>query len=171
MTGLNNQTGKEIRMALEQALQNVLNEAYSFLPYDKIYYGAITSIDNSGITCTLSIDNKTYSQVPILNTIKEISIGMRVVCISPQNEINQLLVIGVIKDNLINSSEWNIKFYVNNNLYSVISVTKGQAINSPNVAQIQNFNCWTTAQGNLSTKVVFPYTPTTNIALYAYTNN
>ena len=73
MTGLNNQTGKEIRMALEQALQNVLNEAYSFLPYDKIYYGVITSIDNSGITCTLSIDNKTYSQVPILNTIKEIS--------------------------------------------------------------------------------------------------
>lgn len=171
MTGLNNQTGKEIRMALEQALQNVLNEAYSFLPYDKIYYGVITSIDNSGITCTLSIDNKTYSQIPILNTIKEISIGMRVVCISPQNEINQLLVIGVIKDNLINSSEWNIKFYVNNNLYSVISVAKGQAINSPNVAQIQNFNCWTTAQGDLSTKVVFPYTPTANIALYAYTNN
>ena len=96
---------------------------------------------------------------------------MRVVCISPQNEINQLLVIGVIKDNLINSSEWNIKFYVNNNLYSVISVIKGQAINSPNVAQIQNFNCWTTTQGDLSTKVVFPYTPITNITLYAYTNN
>ena len=107
----------------------------------------------------------------MFNTIKEISIGMRVVCISPQNEINQLLVIGVIKDNSINSSEWNVKFYANNNLYSVISVIKGQAINSPNVAQIQNFNCWTTTQGVLSTKVTFPYTPTTNITLYAYINN
>lgn len=171
MTKLNNQTGKEIRLALEQALNNVLNETYSSLPYDKIYFGVITAIDDAStasITCTLSIDNKTYTRVPILNNIKEISIGMRVICVSPQNAINQLLVIGVVKDGSINASEWNIKFYNGNTLYSVISVQKGQLINSPNVAKIPNFQAWTTIQGDFTSRVVFPYRPTQNTILYAY---
>lgn len=94
---LNAQTGKEIRVALEQALDNVLSEAYKTLPYDKIYYGILTGVDSLGINYTLSINDKIYTDVKRIQNCGVLSIGTPVICMAPQNQMTKLFILGAVQ--------------------------------------------------------------------------
>lgn len=65
---------------------------------------------------------------------------------------------------------YTVQFMVEGSLYSSVSVTQGQKVNKPTEPIVvgKSFAGWYNAETG-GTEITFPYTPTSNITLYAHT--
>lgn len=105
MSGLDYRSGDKIAEAIDRRIVSVAKQVYEKSPNNKTKYGKVLS-KKDGLF-TVEIEKSTYTKVPALRNVGNINIGEIVVCMIPNNQFSNIMVLGVADGTLIptNGSE------------------------------------------------------------------
>ena len=91
--GFDRTNGDKVADAIDARIQKVAQEVYSRSPSNRTVYGKVVSVDRG--LFTVEINMHTYTKVPALRNSGVISKNETVICLIPNNEYGNMVILGV----------------------------------------------------------------------------
>ena len=91
--GFDRTNGDKVADAIDARIQKVAQEVYSRSPSNRTVYGKVVSVDRG--LFTVEINMHTYTNVPALRNSGGISKNETVICLIPNNEYGNMVILGV----------------------------------------------------------------------------
>lgn len=102
MSGLDYRSGDKIAEAIDRRIVAVAKQVYETSPNNKTKYGRVIS-KKDGLF-TVEIEKSVYPNVKALRNVGDIGIGEVVVCMVPNNQFSNIMVLGVADGTIDNGS-------------------------------------------------------------------
>lgn len=96
MNDLNFSSGDKIAQAIDKRIISVAKQVYNSSPMNKSKYGRVTDISNG--LYSVVIEGSVYKKVPALSSVGFISKGSVVLCLIPNNQFSNIVIIGSLGD-------------------------------------------------------------------------
>ena len=91
--GFNRMSGDEVARAIDERVRSVAQEVYTRNPANRTAYGRVVS--SSGGYYSVEINSHIYNNVPSLRNTGAISNNTTVLCLIPNNEYSNMVIVGV----------------------------------------------------------------------------
>ena len=94
MKGLDYSNGEKIAAAIDKRITRIAQQIFNESPMNKSKVGRISKVKNGQYS--VIIDKSTYTNVPALINVGTLSVGDIVLCLVPNNQFSNLIIIGII---------------------------------------------------------------------------
>lgn len=148
MKKLDFDTGSRVANTIDKRIITVVNQMLKTSTLNRTVYGKITSVAES--LFSVKINNITYDNVCALKNVGEIKVGDRVMCLVPNNQFNDLTIIGVVDGTLENLDDkiWE-KVYPIGSIYISINNTNPSILFGGKWRLLdEGYALWTTTTAN-----------------------
>lgn len=153
MSDFNYESGSKVAQAIDKRIMSIAKELYRNGPGDQTRFGRVVSSKDGLFTIT--IDNATYTNVPALRNVGNISKGEVVVCLVPNNQFNNLMILGVADGSLSGGGESGVTSVGLENATDGGLTVSGSPITSSGTISVGHTNILSSSQ---STQAVYPIT-------------
>ena len=106
MSEINFSSGNKIAEAIDKRIIAIAKQVANKSTVNKTVFGRVTA-KNNGLF-SLRINNTVYTNVIALKNSNYINVGDKVVCLVPNNQFNDLLILGVADGSLLATSEYTL---------------------------------------------------------------
>ena len=132
MSGFDYKSGDKIAEAIDRRIVSVAKQVYEKSPNNKTKYGKVLS-KKDGLF-TVEIEKAVYPNVPALRNVGNINIGEVVVCMVPNNQFSNIMVMGVADGTIDTTSSSGSSVNVIDNVNSssstdALSANQGRVLN------------------------------------------
>ena len=93
MDSFNSESGRKVAEAIDHRVMNVAKNIYENSPNNKTKFGTVLS-SNMGLF-SVKIDNLEYTNIPALRNVGSIKRGEVVICLIPNNQYSNMIILGV----------------------------------------------------------------------------
>ena len=93
MDSFNSESGRKVAEAIDRRVMNVAKNIYENSPNNKTKFGTVLS--SSAGLFSVKIDNVTYTNIPALKNVGNINRGEVVICLVPNNQYSNMIILGV----------------------------------------------------------------------------
>lgn len=104
--GFNSLSGNEVAAAIDARIKRIAQEVYTYSPSNRTVFGRVVS--SSGGVFTVKINSHIYKDVVAFRNVGPIKNNETVVCLIPNNEYSNILILGVADGSLVNGNGENI---------------------------------------------------------------
>ena len=127
MKKLDFDTGSRVANTIDKRIITVVNQMLKTSTLNRTVYGRVTSTSDTFFS--VKINNTIYDNVCALKNVGEIKVGDRVMCLVPNNQFNDLTIIGVVDGTIENLDNkiWE-KVYPVGSIYISINNTNPNII-------------------------------------------
>lgn len=127
MKKLDFDTGSRVANTIDKRIITVVNQMLKTSTLNRTVYGRVTSASDTFFS--VKINNTIYDNVCALKNVGEIKVGDRVMCLVPNNQFNDLTIIGVVDGTIENLDNkiWE-KVYPVGSIYISINNTNPNII-------------------------------------------
>lgn len=91
--GFNRLSGNEVAAAIDNRIQRVAQEVFTNSPANRTAFGKVVSVSNGYYT--VEIASHRYTDIPSMRNIGDIAVNTTVVCLIPNNEYANMIILGV----------------------------------------------------------------------------
>lgn len=98
----NRLSGNEVASAIDARIQKVAQEVFTNSPTNRTAYGRVVS--QKGGYFTVNINSHTYTNVVAIRSVGQIKNNETVVCLIPNNEYSNMLILGVADGTIVSNS-------------------------------------------------------------------
>ena len=91
--GFNRTTGEEVASAIDARIQKVAQEVFTNSPANRTVFGNVVAVSNGYYT--VEIASHRYTNIPSMRNIGDIAVNTTVVCLIPNNEYSNMIILGV----------------------------------------------------------------------------
>lgn len=102
MKKINNENGSKVAQAIDNRIINVAKLVYNESPHNKTKLGKVLSKKDGYFS--VEIEKSTYTKVPALRNVGEINVGEVVLCLIPNNQFGNMVILGVADGTLAESN-------------------------------------------------------------------
>lgn len=102
MSNFNFAAGDKIAQAIDKRIITIAKQVANKSTVNRTVYGRVTAKNNGFFS--LKINNTIYTNVIALKSANYINVGDKVVCLVPNNQFNDLLILGVADGSLLSAS-------------------------------------------------------------------
>lgn len=106
MSSLNFSSGDKVAQAIDKRIIAIAKQVANKSTVNRTVFGRVTA-KNNGLF-SLRINNTVYTNVIALKNSNYINVGDKVVCLVPNNQFNDLLILGVADGSLLATSEYTL---------------------------------------------------------------
>ena len=106
MSEINFSSGNKIAEAIDKRIIAIAKQVANKSTVNRTVFGRVTA-KNNGLF-SLRINNTVYTNVIALKNSNYINVGDKVVCLVPNNQFNDLLILGVADGSLLATSEYTL---------------------------------------------------------------
>lgn len=103
MDSFNSESGRKVAEAIDRRVMNVAKNIYENSPNNKTKFGTVLS-SNAGLF-SVKIDNVTYTNITALRNVGDIKRGEVVVCLIPNNQYSNMIILGVADGTLASGAD------------------------------------------------------------------
>lgn len=93
MDSFNSESGRKVAEAIDRRVMNVAKNIYENSPNNKTKFGTVLS--SSAGLFNVKIDNVTYTNISALKNVGNINRGEVVICLVPNNQYSNMIILGV----------------------------------------------------------------------------
>ena len=106
MSSLNFSSGDKVAQAIDKRIIAIAKQVANKSTVNRTVFGRVTA-KNNGLF-SLRINNTVYTNVMALKNSNYINVGDKVVCLVPNNQFNDLLILGVADGSLLSTGEYTL---------------------------------------------------------------
>lgn len=121
---MNYTSGDQVAKAIDKRIISIAKQVTNKSPVNRTVYGRIVSQTQGGFS--ISVNNTIYNNIPVLKYLNYLKIGDRVICLVPNNQFNDMIILGVVDNSITN----NDRVFTKNDLLNVIYPINSVYMNS-----------------------------------------
>lgn len=131
MDKINYNTGNQVANAIDKRIIAIAKQVAKKSSVNKTVYGRVTE-KNNGLF-SVKINNAIYTDVLALKDLGYIKVGDSVVCLVPNNQFNNLIILGVADGTLENENIYSTRESIINLVYPINSVYVSSTNSNPSI--------------------------------------
>lgn len=129
MSSLNFSSGDKVAQAIDKRIIAIAKQVANKSTVNRTVFGRVTA-KNNGLF-SLRINNTVYTNVIALKNSNYINVGDKVVCLVPNNQFNDMIVLGVADGTLENKNIYSTRESIINLVYPINSVYVSSTNSNP----------------------------------------
>lgn len=131
MSDFNYNSGNQIANAIDKRIIAIAKQVSNKSTVNRTVYGKVLS-KNNGVF-SIAINSNIYNNVLALKHLPYINVGDKVVCLVPNNQFNDMIVLGVADGTLENKNIYSTRESIINLVYPINSVYVSSTNSNPSI--------------------------------------